>query len=143
MRSNKLYANFLGLWQLIPQSCRYEQGDPPRAGTYRIEEGPDGTLVFEAEWIDASGVSQSVRLAGAPDGSKTPFAGGDLADALAIEAVSERELNSYAYYEGRELMVAQRQLDSSGQAMRITQVVRLPMGQSPANVSVYRRVPSA
>lgn len=143
MSRDKVYAKFLGLWQLIPESCQYEQGDPPRSGTYRIEEAPGGVVSFEAHWVDASGESQSVRFAGPPDGQKMPFAGGELADALAVEAVSERELNTYAYYEGKELMVAQRQLDASGQAMRITQLVRLPMGQSPANVSIYRRVPSA
>jgi len=36
-------------------------------------------------------------------------------------------------------MVAQRQLDDSGQAMRVTQLVRLADGEHLANVSVYRR----
>ncbi len=37
-------------------------------------------------------------------------------------------------------MVAQRQLDASGNAMRVTQIVRLPNGESPGNVAIYRRV---
>ena len=134
------YQDFLGLWQLIPQSCRYEQGDPPRSGHYRIEENDDGTLQFTATWTDAEGETSSVTFSGFPDGTKAPFDAGELADALAIEAVSSRELNSYAYLDGQELMVAQRQLDETGQAMRVTQVVRLPSGESPANVAVYRRV---
>ena len=36
-------------------------------------------------------------------------------------------------------MVAQRQLDASGNAMRVTQVVRFADGTSAANVAVYRR----
>jgi hypothetical protein len=40
-------------------------------------------------------------------------------------------------------MVAQRQLGDSGDAMRTVQMVRLPDGTSPANVSVYRRAPEA
>ncbi len=139
MPNASLYRDFLGLWQLIPQSCQYEQGDAPTAGSYRIEEGDDGVLVFTAEWTDADGKTDAVSLSGKPDGIKVPFEG-KLVDAFAVEAVSARELNSYAYFEGRELMIAQRQLDASGQAMRITQVVRLPGGHSPANVSVYRRV---
>jgi hypothetical protein len=137
---DRIYRDFLGLWQLIPESCQYEQGDPPTSGLYRIEENLDGTLEFTAEWTDTDGKPESVSFAGFPDGTKMPFAGGELADALAVEAVSARELNSYAYLGGRELMVAQRQLDSTGQAMRVTQVVRLPNGESPGNVSVYRRV---
>ena len=137
---DRTYRDFLGLWQLIPESCRYEQGDPPKSGSYRIEENRDGTLQFTAEWVDAEGKAGSVSFSGFPDGTRMPFNAGDLADALAIVAVSPRELNSYAYMDGRELMVAQRQLDSSGQAMRVTQVVRLPNGESPANVAIYRRV---
>jgi len=137
---DRVYRDFLGLWQLIPESCRYEQGDAPTAGFYRIEENKDGTLEFTAEWTDAEGKQGSVSFSGFPDGTKMPFNAGELADALAVEAVSARELNSYAYLNGQELMVAQRQLDASGQAMRITQVVRLPNGESPANIAIYRRV---
>ncbi len=134
------YAGFLGTWELIPESCRYEQGEPPASGTYRIE-ADEGVLRFTAEWKDAQGTSHAVSFAGPPDGSKVPFKGGPLADALAIAAPSPRELNSYAYLNGKELMVAQRQLDDTGGAMRVTQIVRLPDGTSPGNVSVYRRIP--
>lgn len=132
------YASFLGTWSLIPESCRYEQGEAPRAGRYIISQQGDD-LVFRAEWTDAEGRTHEVEFRGPPDGSKIPFAGGPMADSLAIHAVSERELNSYAYLRGSELMVAQRQLDDTGSAMRITQVVRLPDGTAPANVAVYRR----
>ena len=134
------YEAFLGLWQLIPESCRYQQGDAPRSGTYRIDEPQPGHLRFTAMWIDGDGNDQSVTFEGPADGRQMPFDGGDLADALAIAAVSDRELNSYAYRAGQELMVAQRQLDATGAAMRITQLVRLPNGESPANVSIYRRI---
>lgn len=136
-----VYRGFLGRWQLIPESCRYEQGAPPASGVYRIDAGPDGALHFHVEWVDADGTPGSVTFSGVPDGKLVPIEGGVLADALSIEAVSARELNSYAYLEGRALMIAQRQLDETGQAMRITQVVRLPSGERPANVAVYRRVP--
>lgn len=137
---DRVYRDFLGLWQLIPESCQYEQGDPPTSGFHRIEENKDGTLEFTAQSVDADGKSGSVSFAGFPDGTKMPFAAGELADALAVEAVSKRELNSYAYLDGKELMVAQRQLDASGNAMRVTQIVRLPNGESPGNIAIYRRV---
>ena len=133
------YARFLGLWTLIPESCRYEQGLAPSSGSYRIEEASPEVVRFVARWTDARQQAHEVSFEGVADGSKIPFDGGELADALAIHAVSERELNSYAYLKGQELMVAQRQLDPTGKAMRITQLVRLPDGTSPANVAVYRR----
>lgn len=123
---------------LIPDSCRYEQGEPPREARYDISA--DGSaVVFRTTWVDAEGGHQQVEFRGPPDGTKTPVPGGELVDALAIHAVSSRELNSYGYRKGKELMVAQLQLDETGQAMRVTQLVRLPDGTAPANVSVYRR----
>jgi hypothetical protein len=139
MESLAKHRDFLGLWVLIPESCKYEQGDPPTGGRYRIEEQDDGILRFTAEWIDADGKEQQVVFSGPPDGSRQAFAGGDLADALSIEAVSDRELNSRAYYKGKVRMVAQRQLDDTRSAMRVTQMVYLPDGSRPANVSIYRR----
>ena len=135
---NKVYKGFLGRWQLISESCQYDQGEPPTEGSYEITD-EDGVLHFTMIWTDACGENHRVTFSGLPDGSKQPFSGGDLADALSVTAVSERELRSSAFYQGKELMVAQRQLDETGQAMRITQVVRLPDGSQPANVSVYRR----
>lgn len=138
MADATLYADFLGTWVLIPESCEFGQGDPPVSGLYRIEERGD-QLVFRIDWTDGSGEHHHVELAGRPDGVPVPFAGGDAVDALSIEAVSPRELRSSGYWRGEELMVAQRQLDDTGMAMRVTQVVRFLDGTRLANVSVYRR----
>jgi hypothetical protein len=133
-----LYADFLGTWILDPTSCRYEQGEPPRAGNYQIE-ARDGRLFFTIDWVDAEGVAQHVEFSGLPDGSHEPFPGGDLADALSVSAVSRRELTSAAYYQGVERMTAQRQLDEEGLAMRVLQLVRLPDGTRLLDTSLYRK----
>ena len=56
--------------------------------------------------------------------------------------MSERELTSVATWRGKRRMVAQRQLDATGGAMRVTQVVFLPDGSHLANVAIYRKVVS-
>jgi len=139
MSNAPLYAGFLGSWVLIPESCDYQQGEPPQSGHYRIDDG-GGRLTFHMEWTDATGAAKRASFSGNADGGKETFPGGERADELEIRAVSERELNSYAYWQGNERMVAQRQLDDSGMAMRITQVVRFPDGTQLANVSVYRKL---
>ena len=132
------YAGFLGLWLLDPTSCDYEQGEPPRSGSYEIRE--DGErLVFTMIWVDAEGQEQKAQFSGVPDGRHEPFGGGDLADALSVTAVSPRELTSAAFYGGVERMTAQRQLDESGAAMRVVQLVRLPDGTKLLNQSIYHR----
>jgi len=138
MSGDPLYKGFLGTWVLIPSTCDYEQSEPPVEGTYRIEETAEG-LAFHMAWTDGAGERHTASFSGVPDGRPRPFAGGELADALSVTAVSARELNSSAFFRGEELMVAQRQLDDSGQAMRVIQLVRLPDGTSPRNISVYRR----
>lgn len=137
--SKDLYDGFLGTWILIPESCVYEQGAPPQQGRYTIDEA-EGKLVFAIAWTDAEGKSHEVSFSGAPDRKPVPFAGGALADALSIEAPSQRLLLSSAFKDGALLMAAERQLDDTGTAMRVVQQVRLPDGTRPTNVSVYRKV---
>jgi hypothetical protein len=132
------YQGFLGTWILDPATCDYEQGEPPLAGTYRIDD-VDGTLHFHVEWTAADGSRDEVRFQGVPDGRPEPFPGGDLADALTVRAVSPREPTSAASYQGVERMIAQRQLDATGGAMRVIQVVRFPDGTRLTNVAIYRR----
>ena len=126
--NNKKFKSFIGLWSLIPESCKYQQGDAPIKGSYKIEY-KDENIVFTMNWTDKENKDFSIEFSGIPDGKKVPFNGGALADEMAITAVSERELNSYAYLNGKELMIAQRQLDDTGMAMRITQVVDFQMVQ--------------
>jgi len=133
-----LYAGFLGIWVLDPTTCDYQQGEPPLAGTYLIEES-GGRLAFTIEWVDADDARHEVKFSGVPDGQPVPFAGGDLADAMSVTAVSARELRSSAFWKGAEHMVAQRQLDETRMAMRVTQVVYLPDGIRLANVALYRK----
>lgn len=132
------HAAFLGTWILDPTSCAYEQGAPPRSGRYTITERGD-ELAFTIEWTDAAGEDHRAEFSGRPDGQARPFAGGPLADAMSITCRSPRELNSAAFYGGVELMSAERQLDATGQAMRVVQMVRLPDGSRPTNVAIYRR----
>lgn len=142
-----LYAGFLGSWILDTSSCEFEQGDAPQAGSYSIvEQAPLSgssaqsiSLMFRTQWIDSEGTSQSAEFSGIPDGEPVPFNGGDLADALSVTIVSRRELNSAAFYKGHERMTVSRQLDDTGGALRLIQAVKLPNGEKPTNISIYRR----
>ena len=136
--SEPVYQRFLGDWTLDVATCEYEQGEPPQSGTYRIEASGDEVNIA-MDWIDAEGESHHVSFRGRPDGSRMPFNGGPLADALAITAPSQKELNSAAFRDGVELMTATRTLSDDGVRMIIEQTVHLPDGTSPTNVGVYHR----
>jgi len=133
------FQRFIGLWILDRETCDYEQGEPPRSGSYRIDE-QDGQAVFEINWVDAQGQSHQMGFKGLPDGEPVRFEAGPLADSLSISAPSDDRLDSAAYRDGIELMTARRTLSADGNNMEIVQTVHLPDGQSPANTATYRRV---
>ena len=134
----KIYSEFLGRWVLYPESCKYEQGNPPKSSLYHIIQ-IDDQIVFRIEWIDDKGENSNIEFGGIPNGIPEPFNGGELADEISIEAKSKKELNSIAFKQGKKRMIAQRQLDETGQAMRVTQVVYHDDGTQSANTGVYQR----
>ena len=88
------HDTFLGTWRLIAESCEYEQGEPRRAGTYRIREaGP--LLVFKIDWTAAEVAPHHVKFSGPPNGRRQPYDGRELADSLCVVAPSSRELNPH------------------------------------------------
>lgn len=136
------YAGFLGTWLLIPQTCVYQQGPAPLAGRTTIA-ARDGALVIAMTWTAADGFEHRAELVARPDGVAAAFVGGDAIDALALAVVSPRELRATGTWRGARRMVSQRQLDATGQAMRVTQVVWFDDGTQLADVAVHRRhVPS-
>ncbi len=135
---NPLCEAFLGTWTLDPASCVYEQSEAPSEATHRIFV-EDEKLVMTMHWTLSDGSEHQMQFSGIPNGEPMPFAGGELADALAIHALSKRELTTAAYWKGKELMVSQRQLDDTGSAMRVTQIVRFLDGTHASNVGVYRK----
>ncbi len=138
MAHQKIYQDFLGVWELEPDTCIYQQSEPPRAGHYIISEVREG-LNFQMSWTDASGEEQTHSFTGVPDGDARPFAGGELADSLSVSAPSVTELNTAAYFKDRELMSVKRVLLPGGTHMEVLQAVHLPDGTTPTNIARYCR----
>lgn len=138
MSNTSLFAGFIVTWILDPSSCQYEQGDPPTAGLYSISE-KEGRLFFTIAWTDANGKVHDVVFNGLPDGVPVPFVVSGAVEEMSIQATSRRELRSTAFFQNKPTMIAQRQLDESGRAMRVTQVVMFPDGERLANVATYMK----
>ena len=138
MEHSKIYADFIGIWELEVESCAYEQSEPPVEGHQIISDGPAG-LSFQMGWTDRAGESHSFVFAGIPDGAPRPFAGGQLADAIAVSLLSDVELKVSAFLAGRELMTAKYLLHADGHYLELIQAVHLPDGSTPTNIARYRR----
>lgn len=134
--TDPIYEHFLGTWVLDTATCDYQQGEPPWADQHRIEADGD-ELVIIMDWTDADGETHHASFRGRPDGSRIPFDGTPLADALQITAPSPTELNLSAFRDGIELMTAQRVLADDGATLELTQSVNLPDGSSPSNFGIY------
>ena len=133
------YQGFLGIWELDPTTCNYEQGAPPSADRHRIEADGDD-LVITMDSTDASGEEHHVSFRAPANGQEIPFNGGPLADTLCLTIPSPSELTLTASCDGLELMTATRTLDAGGAALHLVQTVHLPDFSAPANRGTYRKM---
>ena len=134
-----VYQAFLGTWVLDPTTCRYEQGEPPRADRHRIvADGYD--LVITMDSTDAGGEDHHVSFRAPANGQEIPFNAGPLADTLCLTLPSPHELHLAASCDGLELMTATRTLDADGTTLHLVQTVHLPDFTAPANRATYRKV---
>ncbi|MCK0070985.1 MULTISPECIES: hypothetical protein [Kordiimonas] len=138
MSDKPLYQGFLGEWILDPDSCEYEQGEPPVTGYYAIHQNGE-ELEFKMAWVDTEGEQHAHSFRCKPDGHQYKFAGGDLADAISVTATSENTLDSSAFYRDQERMMAYRTLVNGGTEMEVVQKVNLPGGGAPSNFARYVR----
>ena len=130
---------FLGSWQLLPETCEYEQGLAPKSGTYRIILDK-GELSFLIAKSDLQNKKTEFELKGKADGEKRPFAVKDVIDTLSIELRNaNKEIWIIGFWGEKEQMVSQLQLDKSGQALRVTQVVFFTDGTKMTNSAVYSK----
>ena len=134
-----LFESFLGKWALIKGSCVYEQGSTPLDGQYVISAKAKD-LIFEMIWIDHHGEHHEFMFRGRPNGLSFPFSGGELADSLTTEIVSERELNTKAFKDNIKVMEVKRTLSDSLKQMTVSQTVFLPDFNKLTNWSSYSKI---
>ena len=140
MTANHDLSAFEGVWQLLPEACRYAFGLPPRAGRYTVRHQGDGTLTVASEWTSASGRDRTLQFSGPLDGKPHALAGSRIADAIQFDAVSPLRLHSSAWREGRKVMWAERILIPPD-TLRIDVHGYLANGAVYTNTDVYRRAP--
>ena len=130
---------FLGNWRLLPQTCDYEQGHPPKSGSYGIAL-QNGEVSFTISAVDLENKKSKYELKGKADGEKRDFVVKDVIDTLSIELRNDnKEIWIIGFSGEREQMVSQLQLDSSNQALRVTQVVFFTDGSKMTNSAVYSK----
>jgi hypothetical protein len=77
--------NFLASWQLFPEKGKYEYGDRPKSGIYKIEAVPDSkTLTIYHNWVSLENHSFASEYKIIADGDLNEFENPQLADSGGI-----------------------------------------------------------
>lgn len=129
---------FLGTWILDTAKSDFEQGDPPKSATIKIED-EFGMATFSMNTVAADGEVTNDSFSGMPDGPEVKLGKSGLVDAMRLVFKDDNTLVSEARRGGLTIMKAERALSDDRQTMTVTQTVHLVDVASFTNVSVYRR----
>lgn len=130
---------FLGTWVLVPASCNFDLGAPPRDGRYRIERAGEG-LKVSMKWADHAGTVRANSFEAVPDGRLYPGDGG--IDALSMVLTEDDVLDTLAYRDGEVMMVTRRVLSQDQRTMTVLMSGRRADGSLWENRAVYRLSPT-
>lgn len=137
MSEDKL-APFLGTWILDADESEFEQGDPPKSATLKIEDN-FGMAVFTMNQVGADGELTNDTFEALPDGPEVKLGKSGLVDAMRLIFNGQKNLVSEARRGGLTIMKAERELSEDGRTLTVTQTVHLVDVASFTNTSVYRR----
>jgi hypothetical protein len=129
---------FLGTWALLAEASVYEQGDPPRSGTYTLSKDGDA-LHFAVAWTDNAGQARTVEFSMVPDGLRRPLED-PAASSGSLTFVDAQTLDS-SVFQGDVLVAhARRTLEEDRQRMKVVQSSVRADGSRFSNVAYYQRV---
>ncbi|WP_305989554.1 hypothetical protein [Roseibium sp. MMSF_3544] len=131
-------APFLGTWILDSDESEFDQGEPPKSATLRIEDN-FGMVSFTMNQISAEGEETSDTFEAMPDGPEVKLGKSGLVDAMRLVFQGERNLVSEARRGGLTIMKADRELSEDGRTLTVTQTVHLVDVASFTNTSVYHK----
>lgn len=131
-------APFLGTWILDTEESDFEQGEPPKSATLKIEDR-FGVAAFTMNQVSSDGVVTNDNFEAMPDGPEIKLGKSGLVDAMRLVFQGDRNLVSEARRGGLTIMKADRELSEDGRTLTVTQTVHLVDVASYTNVSVYRR----
>jgi hypothetical protein len=128
---------YLGQWELVPELCLYQHGEPPTWGIYDIQlHGDDITIAIQ--WGDVDGATHEIGFASTPDGIVRESDAPGITH-FSLTRVSELMLDSAAIADGRQVAYARRAASPSGDLLTTVQTASTPDGVPFSNFQVYRR----
>lgn len=137
MTEDKL-GPFLGTWILDTEESDFEQGDPPKSATMKIEDN-FGMARFSMNQVSQDGEVTNDEFEALPDGPEVKLGKSGLVDAMRLVFEGDHKLVSEARRGPLTIMKAERELSDNGATLTVTQTVHLVDVASFKNISVYRK----
>ncbi len=139
------WRRHLGRWQLDPASCRYPDGDAPRAATYTLSRAapptgdpddprdPGPAITFSIAWEDRDGLPHDLTFTASLAG---PVMLGEVTITLFLDRDDERVLITEAHRDGVLVNRGIRRLIDGDRVLEVTQ----ERDGLATTVARYRRV---
>jgi hypothetical protein len=131
---------FLGTWVLDPAQSRYQFGQPPKSGSYKIS-ARGNRYHTDIQWTDQTDRAFEASYDAVPDGVEHPYENPAVADAVSMTRINAYTLDSASVKDGQRIAYARRVLSEDGQIMTITQSGVNTQGDSYVNLAVYVKQP--
>ena len=128
--------HFAGTWQLIPELCQYQDGQPPRDCTYAITTR-DQDVTCTLSWTDEHEKAHDLSYGGPMDGTVIALKGNKLE--ASFTRIDAYRLDSSSYFDGRETAYAHRKVSQDHSLMVVLMVHHHKEDRSTRNFQIYRR----
>ena len=131
--------NFLGSWQLFPEKGKYEKGERPKSGIYKIES-PDGTKELQVthSWVTLTNEAFNAHYRIKADGDQHPFLDAPFAETAQVSLVDSIRFDLHFYRSGQVSLHVAHEIQPNGY-LKITQQGTLSGGESYTNSEIYHR----
>ncbi|HMW66670.1 MAG TPA: DUF2452 domain-containing protein [Chitinophagaceae bacterium] len=131
--------NFLASWQLFPEKGKYEYGDRPKSGIYKIEAVPDSkTLTIYHNWVSLENHSFASEYKIIADGDLNEFENPQLADKVQVAFTDSINFEIHFYQKGEVILHIVHEIMPNGY-LRITQQGKKEDGAGYTNTEIYHK----
>ena len=131
--------NFLASWQLFPERCDFESGNPPKSGNYKIESIENGhALSVSINWVNLENEAFYTQYSIIPDDTERAFNNPELADTIQASIVNASTMVTIFRKSGQCILTVTHEILPNGY-LKITQEGMNPDNQPFKNIEIYHK----
>ncbi|HEU4576390.1 MAG TPA: DUF2452 domain-containing protein [Chitinophagaceae bacterium] len=131
--------NFLASWQLFPEKGKYELGERPKSGIYKIEASDTNKeLTISHNWVTLENQAFSSQYNVVADGEMHAFQQPELADRIQAVFPDGISFEIHFYLKGEVVLHVVHEIMPNGY-LKITQQGRNADGQAYTNTEIYHK----